>query len=198
MIKTLDLWIEKGYEHFGLNGPEKLSIKRIAEENGVSRTTFNYYFKSQEEFIDELLKHHCDLHKVFCAYGKANCKNYLPDLHQLILQFPAGVMFHKQLFNHQASQKYREVFQNCNKISAQEFVVQLFINYYNLPLSFEDASSLHESLTETWYSRLDVECMQLRTLIGMTEEIMEPILHLIQKIREKSVKETLSYPFELI
>ncbi|MFD1314055.1 TetR/AcrR family transcriptional regulator [Namhaeicola litoreus] len=197
-MDTLNFWIEKGYEHFGLFGPEKLSIKRIAEDNAVSRTTFHYYFKSQEEFIDELLRYHCDLHKVFCEYGKANCKNYIPDLHEMIVHFSLGFKFHKQLFNHQNIQKYREVFQNCNKISGREFVVQMFINHYNLPLTFEDACSLHESLTETWYSRLDLENMELSHLIRLTDEIMEPLLHLIKNIQIKTRKEIISLPLELI
>ena len=52
-MKTRQLWIEKGYEHFGLYGPEMLSIKKIAKELSIARTSFNYYFKGKDEFIDD-------------------------------------------------------------------------------------------------------------------------------------------------
>lgn len=182
-METYNLWIEKGYEHFGLYGPDHLSIKRIAEELYIARTSFNYHFKDKDEFIDELIRHHYDLHKQFCETGKRHCKKYLPDIHQLVLVFPEGFKFHKQLFNHKQIDKYSKVFNTCNEISANEFVIQLFINYYSLPLTFKDASELHESLLETWYSRLDTNDMTLEKLVRSTEEIMSALLALMQNSR---------------
>ena len=99
-MDTHDLWIEKGYEHFGLYGPERLSIKLIAQEHDIARTSFNYYFSNKEEFCDELIEKHYDLVHQFCDAGKLHSKKYLPDLHALILAFPNGLKFMKQLFNH--------------------------------------------------------------------------------------------------
>lgn len=84
-MKTRQLWIEKGYEHFGLYGPEMLSVKKIAKELSIARTSFNCHFGSKEKFIDDL----------FIEAGKLQCKKYIPDLHQLLLAFPAGLKFHK-------------------------------------------------------------------------------------------------------
>jgi AcrR family transcriptional regulator len=36
-------------------GPDKLCIKLIAEECGIARTSFNYYFSKKKDFCDELL-----------------------------------------------------------------------------------------------------------------------------------------------
>lgn len=198
MIKTLNIWIEEGYKQFGLYGPDNISIKKIAEDASISRTTFNYYFKDKDEFINELILHHVDMHSQFCKAGKQHCKKYLPDLHKLILTFPSGFKFHKQLFNHMNISKYRMAYFNCNEMSSRVFVVQLFIDYYSLPLKFEDALLLHESLTETWYSRLDIEDMRLETLIDLTEEIMKPLLQLIKNIQTKTREEIITYPLELL
>jgi len=177
---TYNIWVEKGYEHFGLYGPDHLSIKQISEELGISRTTFNYYFKNKLDFIEELINHHYDLHRQFCEAGKLNCKKYVPDVHQLLLLFPAGLKFHKQLFNHKHIALYNEVYKKCNENAAQAFVIRLYIDYYKLPLKFEDAAQLHESLVETWYSRLNIDELTIEKLVASTEEIMSSLLLLIE------------------
>ena len=178
-MNTVDKWIEKGYEHFGLYGPENLNVKQMAYEVSISRTSFNYSFKNKDEFINELLIHHLDLNAKYCEAAKVNCKNYLPDIHKMVLLFPTGFQFHKQLFNYRTISKFNETFITCNEISAREFVVQLFIDHYKLPLAFEDAFQLHESLLATWYSKIDFNDLNLDNLVNTTEEIMTPLLKLV-------------------
>ena len=185
-MKTRQAWIEKGYEHFGLYGPGMLSIKKIAKDLSIARTSFNYHFKSKDEFIDDLLSHHRELHSQFIEAGKMHCKKYVPDLHQLLLAFPVGLKFHKQLFNHSQISKYQEVYEKVREISAKEFIIRLFIDYYKLPLNFEDASQLHESLENTWYSRLDINDLSLEKLVDSTEEIMRTLQVLMDNIDNRT------------
>jgi len=51
-------WIEKGYEHFALFGPENLSINKLSKEMGVSRASFYHYFGDMDIFIEKLLDMH--------------------------------------------------------------------------------------------------------------------------------------------
>lgn len=183
-MDTCDIWIEKGYEHFGKYGPNDLSVKLIAEECSIARTTFNYHFSNKEEFCDELIDKHYDLLDQYCDLAELHCRNYLPDIHQLALMFPSGFKFHKQLFNHRHISKYNQVYEECNKIAGKRFSVQLFIDYYQLPLSFKSAAQLHDSLVDTWYSRLDLNDMSLDSMVRSTEEIMKGILNLIANVRE--------------
>lgn len=178
-MDTRDLWIEKGYEHFGLYGPNSLSIKLIAQELDIARTSFNYYFLDKEEFCDELIEKHYDLVNQYCDAGKLYCNKYVPDVHELILSFPNGLKFQKQLFNHRHIEKFNKVYVKCNEIGDQQFVIQLFIDYFKLPLSVEEAKQLHGALLDTWYSRLDINDLALEKLIGSTEEIMQTILKLM-------------------
>ena len=180
-MDTRELWIEKGYEHFGLYGPDRLSIKLIAEEHDIARTSFNYYFLNKEEFCDELIEKHYDLVNQYCDAGELYCKKYVPDLHMLILTFPIGLKFMKQLFNHRHIVKYNEVFMKTNQMGDQQFALRLFIDYYKLPLAVKEAALLHGSLTDAWYSRLDINDLTLEKLISSTEEIMQTILALMAK-----------------
>ena len=175
-MDTRELWIEKGYEHFGLYGPDWLSIRLIAEELEIARTSFNYYFLNKDEFCDELIEKHYNLVIQYCDAGKLHCKKYVPDLHMLILTFPIGLKFMKQLFNHRHIVKYNEVFMKTNQMGDQQFALRLFIDYFKLPLAFKEAGLLHGLLTDAWYSRLDINDMTLEKLIGSTEEIMKTIL----------------------
>ena len=191
---TRELWIEKGYEHFGLYGPEKLSIKLIAQEHSIARTSFNYYFSNKEEFCNELIDKHYDLINQFCDAGKLHCKKYLPDLYVLILAFPTGLKFMKQLFNHRENVEFNEVFVKCNKMVEHQFALQLFINYFKLPLSAKEAAPLHKLLTDTWYSRMDINDLTLEKLTDTTEEIMQSILTLMASSSSSNSDSTISIP----
>lgn len=182
-MDTRELWIEKGYEHFGLYGPERLSIKLIAQEYDISRTSFNYYFSNKEEFCDELIDKHYDIVHQFCDAGTLHCENYLPDLYNLILAFPTGLKFQKQLFNHRYNVKFNEAYVKCNEMGDQQFILRLFIDYFKLPLSVKEAGPLHMLLTDTWYSRLDINDLALEKLTLSTEEIMRSILELMANSR---------------
>ena len=194
IMDTRDLWIEKGYEHFGLYGPDGLSIKLIAEENNIARTSFNYYFLDKEEFCDELIEKHYDLVNQYCDAGELHCKKYVPDLHMLILTFPIGLKFMKQLFNHRHIVKYNEVFMKTNQMGDHKFALRLFIDYYKLPLANKEAALLHGSLTDAWYSRLDINDLTLEKLISSTEEIMQTILALMANSNSPNSFSTDSIP----
>ena len=178
-MDTRDIWIEKGYEHFGLYGPDGLSIKLIAEENDIARTSFNYYFLNKEEFYDELIEKHYDLVNQYCNAGELYCRKYVPDLQMLILTFPIGLKFMKQLFNHRHNDKFNEVFVKSNEMVEHKFSLRLFIDYFKLPLSVEEAEPLHKLLTDTWYSRLNINDLTLQKLTHSTEEMMQSILGLM-------------------
>lgn len=192
-MDTCDIWIEKGYAHFGEYGPKDLSIKLIAEECSMARTTFNYHFSNKEEFCDELIDRHYELLDQYCELAGLHCKTYLPDVHKLALMFPQGFKFQKQLFNYRHIPKFNKVYEDCNRIAGEKFSVQLFIDYYKLPLSFDSATQLHNSLVDTWYSRLDVNNMTLDNMVRSSEEIMRSILKLIAQIRDDLATSDISF-----
>ncbi len=48
-------WLDKGYEHFALYGPESISINKISKEINSSRACFYHYF-GDIEVLDSILK----------------------------------------------------------------------------------------------------------------------------------------------
>ena len=193
-MDTRDIWIEKGYEHFGLYGPDKLSIKLIAEEHDIARTSFNYYFSNKKEFISELIEKHYDLVNQYCDASELHCKKYIPDLYMLILTFPTGLKFMKQLFNHRHNPKFNAVYVKCNEMSEHRFILRLFIDYYKLPLAVKEAALLHGSMTDAWYSRLDINDLTIEKLTSSTEELMQTIMALMKKSRSLNPFSKVSIP----
>ena len=100
----------------------------------------------------------------------------------------------KQLFNHRHIVKYNEVFMKTNQMGDQQFALRLFIDYYKLPLAVKEAALLHGSLTDAWYSRLDINDLTLEKLISSTEEIMQTILALMAKSNSPNSFSTDSIP----
>ncbi len=71
-------WLEKGYEHFALFGPEKLSINKISKEIGSSRASFYHHFGDIEVFIEELLDMHWKINQQFYSVGALECNTVSP------------------------------------------------------------------------------------------------------------------------
>ena len=63
----------------------------------------------------------------------------------------------------------------------KKFALRLFMDYYKLPLAVKEAALLRASLTDTWYSRLDINDLTLEKLTNAAEEIMQTILALMEK-----------------
>jgi AcrR family transcriptional regulator len=52
------IWIKKGYEYFALKGEQGLIVEKMAQEIGVNKSSFYYYFTNMPYFIEKLLKYH--------------------------------------------------------------------------------------------------------------------------------------------
>ncbi|MCK5701471.1 MAG: TetR/AcrR family transcriptional regulator, partial [Cyclobacteriaceae bacterium] len=84
-------WIEKGYEHFALYGPENISINAISKEIGSPRASFYHHFSDMEVFINFLLETHLDVFKSYVEEGKEYCDCLIPDFYQLLEKYPMGL-----------------------------------------------------------------------------------------------------------
>ena len=181
-------WIEKGYDLFGEHGPDGLNIKLLAEKAGLPRTNFYYHFADKEDLIEQLLKLHIDIAENYCAILKDQMHVFIPDLHKINVQYPKGIKFHRQLFlnrsDHRLNFVYISVNNSCNLIT-----IPKLIKYYNLNVPYSVIESLWVTVTDTWYSRLDINNFNVEYLCGLTEEIMKTVLDFAKtKLFVNSVK----------
>ena len=120
-------WIEKGYEHFALYGPENISINAISKEIGSPRASFYHHFSDLEVFINLLLEKHLEAIKSFVQEGKEYCNCLLPDFYQLLEKYPLGLKFHRQIFMNRHIPILRYVFSEVHIETSKEFVLDLFV-----------------------------------------------------------------------
>lgn len=177
-MQTKKKWLETSFRHFAEYGPENLSIKRIADEINVPRTTFYHYFADKENLIEELLDRFMNNAEVFVIEGQNYCKQLLPDLHILLHRYATSLKFCRQLFLHRYNPVFNLVYTTANK-KTNTFIVPLFIDYYNFNTPYQTAEQLWESLTDTWYSRLDPNDLSPASMQQLSEEIMQTILQFV-------------------
>ena len=172
-------WIEKGYEHFALYGPDNLSINKLSKEIGSPRASFYHYFGDIEVFIEELLDMHWQINQQFFSVGALECKKLFPDLYLLLEQYPIPVQFSKQLFLNRNKPAYNYLFAKTYSVGAKTFVLKLFSKQFNLHYSDEDTFNLWLTVGESWYSRLDCNNLSAINMQQLAEEITNSVLKFV-------------------
>ncbi|MDM9630990.1 TetR/AcrR family transcriptional regulator [Robiginitalea aurantiaca] len=167
------LWIEKGYEHFALYGPENLSINKISKDVGSSRASFYHHFGDVEIFIDELLTRHWHIIEAFNKLGKEEFKVLIPDLYDALGEYTIPLQFNLQLFHHRSTPGFNYLFIKSYESSARSFALELFAKHLGLTQSDSDVYHLWLTLGEAWYSRLDPDDLTSGTLQKFAKEIIQ-------------------------
>lgn len=55
IIVTEEQWVQKGLEYFSKGGIDALIVEKMAKEFACSKSSFYWYFKGREEFIDKIV-----------------------------------------------------------------------------------------------------------------------------------------------
>ena len=173
-------WIEAGYEHFALYGPEKISINPISKEIGASRASFYHFFSDLENFFDALLESHFELVHAFIQEGQSKCKKLFPDVYQLFSEYSLGLKFNRQLFLHRRTPVFGFAFSKTFDLTTTSFISDLFIEKYNLQLlSKDDVTRIWLLFAECWYTRMDPDNLSAEALQKIGIEIMDPIMKFV-------------------
>jgi len=173
-------WLEAAYIHFADVGPEQLNIRKIAEISDLPRTNFYYHFPDTDVLVTKLLNIHVDLSEKYEAELQQKLKVFIPDLHRILYSFETGVKFHWQLFKHRSDIRFAYIFHSINSSSA-DFILPAFRAYYQLTVSEPTLKSLWNTLTDSWYSRLDFEDFSPESLAELSDNIMQSILRFNQE-----------------
>ena len=174
--KSKDKWIQAGYFLFAEVGPKNISIKRLAEIADLPRTNFYYHFKDNDELIDEIIILHMAVAEEYLLVIKDDLKSFLPDLHIISVRYPLGLKFVKQLFLNREIKKYNDLYNKLNKIPISVIVPKM-LSYYKLDVDYKIAQELWITVLDTWYSRLDVNNMNLEVLCELTDDILKSVFN---------------------
>ena len=159
------------YNNFAEKGPKAL-------ESNAGR-------KDYDQLPDKLLELHFEKTEIFLLACNEHCQRY-PDLHPLLTKFTTNLKFHKQLFLNRTESLYNLAFLKGISVIKQN-ILPLFSEYYQLESDQQSIGEMWSTLTDAWFSRLDVNDLTAKSMQRLTDEIMEIILRFQKEMmKEKS------------
>jgi len=182
MSETSEHWIEKGYKHFALYGPQNISIEKIAEETGLARTSFYYYFGDLESFIEELLYEHLNFAENFKNDILNNCKNYIPDYIRLIEKYKIQVLFNKRLADNSKNPKYLLAFNHVNNI-VDNTALDLWAESFGIKGERNFLMAVYSLLRDSYYTRMSIDNLNYDSILKNIDELRETIGGIISNHR---------------
>ncbi len=177
---TKQEWLDTGYKHFALDGPQHLSINHLSKELGAPRASFYNYFGDLPFFVTKLLEMHWEIAKKFTHEGALHCRNLFPDVYELMEKSPLALNFSRQLFINRADPTFNMLFIKTYKLSADAFLVNLFQNHLSVPLNQDDAYDLWVLVGEAWYSRIDPHNLTALHMQQVAKEVLQTVFKLFR------------------
>ena len=192
MSKTKELkqkWIEKGYEHFALFGPNNLSVNKLSKEVGFARASFYHHFGDIDIFIEELLDLHWEICQQYISIGKEECKVLYPDLYILLSQNIVPLKFNIQLFINRNVPAYNYLFIKSYNEAAKIFILKLFSTQFDFK-NDEDLFDLWITVGESWYSRLDMNDLSAERIEQLSKDVMNSVLKFMSSNLYSKIQDT--------
>lgn len=178
-------WLETAYVFFAKEGPQNFSIKALAEQCGLPRTNFYYYFNNKEELIEKVIElHFKSTSEIFNLELEKRLHSFIPDLYIIIYDFKLGIQFAKQLFLNRHHPAYNKAYMESIELSA-DLIVPKFMAFFKINLPQESVKALWLIITDTWYSRISCNNFSVDSLCELCYEIMDSVMPLIQNNSNK-------------
>ena len=107
-------WILVGYQVFAAEGPKGLKVEVIARQVNKSKSSFYHHFADLEVFTEVLLDYHLHRAKII-ADKESQCKNVVPELFTVLLEFKEDLLFNRQLRIHRSVDQFRRCFEQATQ-----------------------------------------------------------------------------------
>jgi AcrR family transcriptional regulator len=107
-------WILVGYQIFSREGPKGLKIEVLARQVKKSKSSFYHHFADLEIFTEMLLRYHLERAEII-AERESQCKNVIPDLLHVLLEFKQDLFFNRQLRVNRHINQFKNCFEKSSK-----------------------------------------------------------------------------------
>lgn len=179
--ETCQRWINEAYEAFANEGPE-FSLKALSQKAGLPRATLYYHFDSKDHLIEELLKRHQQYFDAFQSDVKSKLKQLIPDLYEIMIDYKLGVRFHQQLIKNRHIDLYNCAY-CCGNISSIKILLPYIKEYFGFNTSDAEVITFYNTLTDSWYSRIDTENLSVEEMTSTALFLMDNMLSVINSSR---------------
>ena len=116
-------WIDCGYHLVATQGFGTVNIESTARAMGKSKSSFYHYFGDWEGFEEFLLNHHITRAMAF-AHEVTECKEIVPDLVHLLIDYKTDFFFHKQLRINRERPDFKTCFEKVHELFEKAVIDQ--------------------------------------------------------------------------
>lgn len=163
------IWLLYGYKLFANKGPNGLKIEILARSVKKSKSSFYHYFADLELFTELLLEYHLERSKII-ADKERLCKNVIPDLLTLLLEFKQDLLFNRQLRINRQNNEFKLCFEKASKE-----VGQAIIGIWAETLGLTDNSNLANMVLnlslENFYLQITEQSLTYEWLLNFVSEL---------------------------
>jgi AcrR family transcriptional regulator len=114
-------WLHTGYALFAAAGPQGVKVEVLAQQVGISKSSFYHHFADLEVFIQLLLAHHLKQAQ-HLAEKEAACASINPALVTVLLAHKTDLLFQRQLRVHRHHPLYGQCLAEASRPVAQAFM----------------------------------------------------------------------------
>ncbi len=169
---TIEDWLYAGLLRFAEGGERNLTIERIAEDLGVSKGSYYYYFSDRENYIRKILEYSIKITTedfIETASKEKNFKNQLQALILNVFKSRKGKDFDFYLRDFAKNQAYAKKIMQSMDTRRISFIAELLIH---CGLKKEDAfhrATIFYHYYLGWQSRFKNENLKLKELAAQLE-----------------------------
>ena len=154
-----ETWIQVGYRHFALKGPDGLKVEQLAKQVGKNKSSFYHYFSDLELFTEKLLQFHLQQARVV-AEKEAGCFSE-EELIEILVEHKIDLLFNRQLRIHREKPQFKVCFEKVSEIAAPSL-----LGIWTKMLGLDAHTHLAEMVLN-----LGIENFYLQ----ITEEVLNPL-----------------------
>ena len=119
--KGKQVWLERGYDAFAIAGKGALKIETLAQQVGISKSSFYHHFADLDVFMEQLLALHLE-RATGLANKERNAKSIDPELIEILVEHKTDLLFSRQLKVHRDEPGYQQVLQQTQQLIGSDFV----------------------------------------------------------------------------
>ncbi|MEM6633150.1 MAG: TetR/AcrR family transcriptional regulator [Bacteroidota bacterium] len=162
-------WVLAGYTLFATEGPTGLKVEPLARKVNKSKSSFYHHFADIEIFTEFLLQYH--LNRAECiAVRESQCKNVIPELLEVIVEFKEDILFNRQIRIHRNKPGFQTCLEQVNGL-----ISDAILNIWAEALGIADNSRLAQMVLmltlENFYLQITPETLTYEWLLRYVQDL---------------------------
>jgi AcrR family transcriptional regulator len=163
------IWLHTGYALFAAAGPQGVKVDVLAQQVGISKSSFYHHFADLNVFIQLLLAYHLKQAQQL-AVQEAACASINPALITVLLDHKTDLLFQRQLRVHRQHTLYSQCLTEASRPVAQAFM-GLWVKELRLELAPHLLNGVFQLALDNFYLQLTDATLNREWLAGYFDQL---------------------------